>query len=79
MNAAKAMVAMISPVVCLVASLNVFQVMAIASGNASQLRIRWNNHLEISLSCSSPVGQVTSGLWPDYIARASYFSVVKSL
>ena len=45
-NVAKAMFAMTSPVVRLIASFTVFQIRAIALGNASQLRVRWGNHPE---------------------------------
>jgi hypothetical protein len=45
-NVAKAMFAMTSPVARLIASLTVSQVRAIAMSNASQLRVRWDNHPE---------------------------------
>jgi hypothetical protein len=45
-NVAKAMFAMTSPVVRLIASLTVSQVRAIALSNASQLRVRWDSHPE---------------------------------
>jgi hypothetical protein len=45
-NVAKAMFAMTSPVVRLIASLTVSQVRAIALRNASQLRVRWDDHPE---------------------------------
>jgi len=43
-NVAKVMFAMTSAVVRLIASLTVSQVRAIALSNASQLRVRWDNH-----------------------------------
>jgi len=43
-NVAKAMFAMTSAVVRLIASLTVSQVRAIALGNASQLRVRWDSN-----------------------------------
>jgi hypothetical protein len=45
-NVAKVMFAMTSTVVRLIASLTVSQVRAIALGNASQLRVRWDNDPE---------------------------------
>jgi len=45
-NVAKAMFAMSSPLVRLIASLTVSQVRAIALGNASQLRVRWDDDPE---------------------------------
>jgi hypothetical protein len=45
-NVAKAMFAMTSPVVRVIASLAVSQVRAIALSNVSQLRVRWDNHPE---------------------------------
>ncbi len=42
-NVAKVMFAMTSPVARLIASLTVSQIRAIALGNASQLRVRWDN------------------------------------
>jgi hypothetical protein len=45
-NVAKVMFAMTSPVVHLIASLTVSQVRAIALGNSSQLRVRWDNNPE---------------------------------
>ena len=46
MSVAKAMFAMTSPVVRLIASLTVSQVRAIALSNASQIRVRWDNDPE---------------------------------
>jgi hypothetical protein len=45
-NVAKAMFAMTSPVVHLIASLTVSQVRAIALANTGQLRVRWENDAE---------------------------------
>jgi hypothetical protein len=46
LNVAKVMFAMTSAVVRLIASLTVSQVRAIAFGNASQLRVRWDDDPE---------------------------------
>jgi hypothetical protein len=65
-NVAKAMFAMTSPVVRLIASLTVSQVRAIAIGNARQLRVRWDSDPEfwgeLLVACRSGDEQALAAL-----------------